>query len=164
MKAEVAWPLGKLLVSGRRILNARSVSQGGRARRNRLLTPRFTSTDSAATPAPTRTAVCQSCSGAQTTQGAEHEPQQPVLAEVGGAVEDPVGDGVSPQPVEGAVDAVVEAGDLLAGLVGEAEQGPSWHLLGRYPQRPVVQLRLLGGGWPTRGRGASAGLPPHAGQ
>src|SRR3954447_6525423 len=56
VKAALAWPLGKLLLRGLRILNARWTSHGGRVRRKKDLITPFTSSDSAPRMADSRMA------------------------------------------------------------------------------------------------------------
>src|SRR5207302_427399 len=85
--------------------------------------------------------------GAQTAQGAEDEPHQAEVAQLGGAVEDAVGDRVAAHAIEGAVDPVVEAGDAISHVVGDQ----------RHPPTVVRRGRAEAALWRGRGRRPTPG-------
>jgi hypothetical protein len=79
--------------------------------------------------------------GPHAPQGAEEQPDQAEVAELGRGEEDTVGNGIAPDAVEGAVNGVVEATNSVA----------------EHP--PTLFQLATAAGWR-----ASCGLPPNAGQ
>ena len=94
-------------------------------------------------------------SRAQALGRAEQHPDQAEVAQLGGGVEEAVGHRVAPEPVEGVVDGLVEAGDgaALVGRVdvvgarfGEALDRVGQDALGRLEGRgPSTRDRTAGG-------------------